>query len=245
MKVLQILTFAFAPVVLAISIQAWLAIPSASADDPPVIDPPGSGENKTPDEAGFRQPEMAPGFQLGRDDAGPPEAPQHEPRSDRYTILVADQSMSLRLADGTSLGAALSSIKVYADGVLCETVSLNDSASFATSGGKAIELGDASQADACAREGARVQFVDGNGFQLAEEFTLTRGAADLLYNFAPLPPGTGSDHIAGTLALSPQNGGSMIVRAALGSAIGAGAALLVFAASGYWKRTRGVSNREP
>lgn len=99
------------------------------------------------------------------------------------------QPMTIRLPEtddpppGLSVGELVAGrLSVFGDGVLC--------GSFNAAAGVSLAVGTVVQPDACRREAAVLELVDGMGRRLAQSFNFEPGATERLENFAPVPPGS-------------------------------------------------------
>lgn len=188
------------------------------------------------------------------DETSPPPLPRTgspvgEPKpfanatSEVFTVFLSDQSLGapVGFAEGQSLADDLKSLTVYANGVACTTVALTDLDSEGEFG-RPVEIGLSTQPVECAKEGARIQFVDGKNRELAAEFTFKRGYAITLNNLAPEAPHTGGlgGHLEAPAGSSPALS-AIAERAAIGTIVGAVLGLVFFAGM----KTRPSSQHKP
>ncbi|HLF76229.1 MAG TPA: SdrD B-like domain-containing protein [Dehalococcoidia bacterium] len=106
-----------------------------------------------------------------------------------FRVVVSGETLNLpvsRAATGAdTLGQALGSLTVLADGTTCLGVEVSGAR-----GDVVLEVGRPGQPAACTTDGAAITFVDGRGRRLSTQMTLRKGTQQTLANVAPLPPGS-------------------------------------------------------
>jgi len=200
-------------------VTVWFIWPlKASTQTPPALTPTPIGSSVTPGPTSVAT-------------VGPSATPSATVQAAAFaTITIPDSILQTpvgyRGVPGVNTFAQhFKQLTVFADGEKCTLISLTDSSSR-TNNGKLISIGLPNQPAACKRNGAKLTFLDGNGIELASEFTLQAGAALQLTNFGPKPISSGAD----TSVRPPQTGsGGSPLRASKkdnpGVRIAAGAAL--------------------